>query len=156
MPFEDGEVEAHWYTWGSEYVVVFAGWDASQGDPQCPGNSLNADGGFQFVSNSPTTPGSCDPEGNYPNVIPIDDRKGARVCGTLVIYDTIIPVLDDQGDPRTGTLYGTVERVVDGQFAGATSMAAADLFAAADLNPNAAAYTVPAGWLPDGATEVVC
>ena len=69
MPFEDGDVEAHWYTWGTDYVVVFAGWDATQGDPQCPGNSLSTEAGFGFVSNSPTTEGSCDPEDIYPNVI---------------------------------------------------------------------------------------
>ena len=92
----------------------------------------------------------------YPNVIPIDDRSGARVCGALVIYNTIIPVLDAQGEPQIGTLFATVERVVDGQFVGATSTAEANFGATVDLDPNAAAYTVPDGWLPDGATEVVC
>ena len=66
MPFGDGEVEAHWYTWDAFYVVVFAGWDAGEGEPQCPGSSL----GIGDDSNScPTrrrprgaaTPRTCTP-----------------------------------------------------------------------------------------------
>ena len=156
FPFEDGAVVAHWYTWRNDYVVVFAGWDASQGDPQCPGNSFAVDGDLLFASNSPTTPGSCDPEDMYRTVVPRDDRKGARLCGPLVIYNTLIPALGSHGEVLEGTLHGTIERVVDGQLVGATSMAEANLPVTNDLNPHAAAYEVPEGWLPNGATEVVC
>ncbi|MGI9604038.1 MAG: hypothetical protein ACR2QE_19300 [Acidimicrobiales bacterium] len=153
FPFVDGDVEAHWYTWDGFYVVVYGGWDATAGDPFCPGNSLNMGGSFDFISNSPTFDGSCDPEDRFPNLVD-DDTTGARVCDTLVLYRTIIPVEDDAGDPITGQLYGTIERVSGDGFVGATGVA--EISAVAELDPEADAYSVPEGWLPGGATEVTC
>ena len=153
FPFVDGDVEANWYTWNDHYVVVYAGWDATSGEPFCPGNSVNIGGAFDFISNSPTTEGSCDPEDVFPNLV--DDADfGARVCDTLVLYRTIIPIDDDAGAPIAGQLYGTIERYADGAFVGATGVA--DIAAVVELDPTADAYAVPDGWLPDGATEVVC
>jgi hypothetical protein len=128
MPFEDGDVEAHWYTWDGNFVVVYAGWDVTTGEPQCPGNSLQTGSDFQFISNSPTQDGSCDSEGfasSASTIVPVDGDypSGARVCGTLVIYRTIIPTTDDSGAPTAGFLYGTVEQEIGGEFVGATGAA---------------------------------
>ncbi len=161
MPFEDGEVEAHWYQWDGTYVVVFAGWDATKGDPQCPGSSiLNADDEFEFLSSSPTAEGACEPEDRYLDggveLIAIDDPMGARVCGSLVLFHTIIPVLNDDGTPREGALWASVERIFEGGFVGSNSDVAINGTAVAELLPTAEAYSVPAGWLPDGQTVAIC
>ena len=155
LPFEDGDVEANWYTWEDRFVVAYAGWDATATDPLCPGNSLEIGGGqFDFISNSPAGDGGCDPEDLFPNVVSGDE--GARVCDGLVLYTTIIPTVDDAGEPAAGTLYGSIERAVDGNVVNATSRAAIDSGALTELDPTADAYTVPDGWLADGTTEVTC
>lgn len=148
VPFEDGAVEANWYTWDDQFVVVYAGWDHTAGDPQCPGNSLETGGTFEFISNSPSGDGGCDPEDAFPNLVSGDE--GARVCEGLVLYRTIIPV-----EGSTGNLYGSIERAVEGGFVGATSMVAIDSGTIGELDFTADAYTVPEGWL-DGTTEVTC
>jgi hypothetical protein len=159
MPFEDGEVEAQWYQSGGTYVVVYAGWDATQGEPQCPGSSIfspDLDPQFGFISNSPQAPGACDPEDRYPLIIPLDDPMGVRVCGTLVLNHTIIPVLNDDGTMRDGDLYAGVERIVADDFVSSYGSVAIAGAVVAELDPMAAAYSVPDGWLPDGATTVSC
>ncbi len=69
----------------------------------------------------------------------------------MVIYTTPIST-----DTDGVFLFGTVERVNDGAFDGSTSVADLDLAATPELDPTASGYQVPAGFLPDGATEVVC
>jgi hypothetical protein len=154
VPFDDGGVEANWYTWDGQFVVVYAGWDATTGDPQCPGNSLESGGVFDFISNSPSGDGGCDPEDAFPNLV--DGDEGARVCDGLVLYRSIIPVNDDGGVPTAGALYGSIERAVEEGYVGATSMAAIDSGTIGELDFTADAYTVPDGWLADGKTEVTC
>ena len=155
LPFEDGAVEANWYTWDGRYVVVYAGWDHTAGDPQCPGNSLEiAPQEFDFISNSPSGDGGCDPEDAFPNLVSGDD-EGARVCEGLVLYRTIIPLEGDGGTPSAGNLYGSVERAVEGGYVGATSAVAIGSGTIGELDFTADAYTVPDGWL-DGTTEVTC
>jgi hypothetical protein len=154
VPFEDGGVEANWYTWDDQFVVAYAGWDATTGDPQCPGNSLENLGAFDYISNSPSGDGGCDPEDAFPNLVSGDE--GARVCEGLVLYRTIIPVEGDDGTPTAGTLYGSIEQAVEGDYVGATSMAPIDSGAVEELDFTADAYTVPDGWLADGKTEVTC
>ena len=153
FPFEDGDVEANWYTSDGYYVVVYAGFDAVAGDPMCPGNSVNDGGGFSYISNSPFADGSCEPADRFLNLVQ-DDDFGARLCDNLVIYRTIIPVEDDDGQPISGQLYGTLEQVVGDDFVGATG--AADIAAVDELDPLADAYTVPDGWLADGSNEITC
>lgn len=155
VPFEDGGVEANWYTWDGQFVVAYAGWDATTGDPQCPGNSLEiSPQSFDFISNSPSGDGGCDPEDTFPNLVSGDE--GARVCEGLVLYRTIIPVEGDDGTPTAGNLYGSIERAVEGGFVGATSMAPVDSGSIGELDFTADAYTVPEGWLADGKTAVTC
>ena len=154
LPFDDGAVEANWYTWEDQFVVVYAGWDATTGDPQCPGNSVENGGAFDHISNSPSGDGGCDPESAFPNLVSGDE--GARVCDGLVLYRSIIPVADDAGTPTTGNLYGSIERAVESGYVGATSMAAIDSGTIGELDFTADAYTVPDGWLADGRTEVTC
>jgi hypothetical protein len=155
MPFEDGEAESHWYQWNGTYVIVYAGWDASRGDPMCPGSSAFTSQ-FGFISNSPQVAGACEPTDRYPNLIPLNDPMGVRVCGTLVLNHTIIPVLNDDGTPLEGDLYGTVERIFEGGFVSAFGAVTANAEITTELDPLAAAYSVPEGWLPDGATTVTC
>ena len=154
LPFEDGDVVANWYTWDDRFVVAYAGWDATTTDPLCPGNSLETDATFDFISNSPAGDGGCDPEDLFIEVVSGDE--GARVCDGLVLYTTIIPTVDDGGEAATGALYGSIERAVDGNIVGATSRAPIDSGALTELDPTADAYTVPDGWLADGKTEVTC
>jgi hypothetical protein len=155
MPFEDGDVEANWYVWNGRLVVVYAGWDATVGEAQCPGNSVQIAGEFKFVSNSATAAGACDPEDEYPQVLPPTSADGARLCGGLVIYQTIIPT-SDNGAPLAGTVFAGVERFVDGDFVGSTGTADLGTATLAELDPDADAYSVPDGWLADGSTEVTC
>ena len=158
MPFEDGEVEAHWYQSDGTYVVVYAGWDATQGEPQCPGSlyTPEADSEFEFISNSPQAEGACEPESRYPLVIPLDDAMGVRVCGSLVVNHTIIPVLNDDGTMRDGEIYATVERIIDNGFVSSFGSVEIAGTVVAELDTMAAAYSVPGGWLPDGATTATC
>jgi hypothetical protein len=158
MPFEDGDVEAHWYQWDGTYVVVYAGWDATRGDPQCPGSlyAPGPDSEFEFISSSPQAEGACEPESRYSLIIPLDDPMGVRVCGTLVLNHTIIPVSNDDGTLREGELYGTVERIVDNGFVSSYGSVEIAGTVVAELDTTAASYSVPDGWLPDGATSVTC
>ncbi len=148
LPFEDGDIEANWYTWEDRFVVVYAGWDATATEPLCPGNSLESGGAFDFISNSPAGDGGCDPEDAFNNLVSGDE--GARVCEGLVLYRTIIPV-----DGSTGNLYGSIEKADGDTVIGATSAAAIDSGTIGELDFTADAYTVPDGWL-DGTTEVTC
>ena len=83
--------------------------------PLCPGNSIQTDQGFEFVSNAPTEDGAC--EGF--TTISADPLVGPRVCQETVLYVTAIP------SDRQGTLFGTLEALADGGTAliGMTSMA---------------------------------
>ncbi len=148
LPFEDGDIEANWYTWEDRFVVVYAGWDATATEALCPGNSLESGGAFDFISNSPAGDGGCDPEDAFNNIVSGDE--GARVCEGLVLYRTIIPV-----EGSTGTLYGSIEKADAGTIIGATSRASIDSGTISELDFTADAYTVPDGWL-EGTTEVTC
>jgi hypothetical protein len=157
LPWEEGDVTSHWYTWDDAFVVVYAGWNATDDTPLCPGNSVATAAGFEHVSNSPSAAGGCDPEEAFAansTVIPVGDDLGARVCSGLVIYRTLIPVSAD-GAPTAGDLYGSIEKAVDGGFAGASGPATiAD--GMVELDPTASAYTVPEGWMADGSTSITC
>ena len=51
--FPESSVQAHWYQWNDFYVVLYRGFDASDGTEICAGNSVLSMGNFEFVSNSP-------------------------------------------------------------------------------------------------------
>jgi hypothetical protein len=157
LGFDDEAVEAHWYTWDESFVVVYAGWEATEDNPLCPGNSLQLSTDFDFISNSPTFEGGCDPEADFDlTLIPIDDELGARVCGGLVIYRTKIPLVDDRGEPTTGDLYATIERSDGERYIGSTSMTSVDAESElTELDPTADAYSIPGGWLRE-TSLIVC
>jgi hypothetical protein len=116
LPVPPGSVEAHWYRSEGRYVVAYVGLDLSATGPMCPGNSIQTDQGFQFVSNAPTADGACQGFGTLtddPEVGPID-------CQGTVLYVTAIP------SDLQGTLYGTLEQLADEGSAliGLTSTAA--------------------------------
>lgn len=51
-PFR-GLLQAHWYQWDGFYIVLYRGFDASDGTEICAGNSIQSMGSFVNVSNSP-------------------------------------------------------------------------------------------------------
>jgi hypothetical protein len=145
LPVPLGTVTAHWYRSDGVYVVVFAGLDLEETGPVCPGSSIQTDGGFEHVTNSPTEQGACE---GAPNVAP--SGSGSRICGPLVLYVTEIP------DDAEGDLFASIERYADGgKIVGVTGVIGADPSAAPQVDADAGAYSLPAGML-EGATEVTC
>jgi hypothetical protein len=113
LPAPPSSVEAHWYKSGGRYVVAYIGLDLSVAGPLCPGNSIRTDTGFEFVSNAPTEEGAC--EGF--TTVTSDPDVGPRACKGILFYVTAIP------SDKQGTLYGTLEKLVDdgAAFTGLTS-----------------------------------
>jgi hypothetical protein len=145
LPVPLGTVEAHWYRSGGVYVVAFGGLDLEESGPVCPGSSIQTDAGFEHVTNSPTEGEACE---GAPNLAASD--AGVRTCGPLVLYITEIPE-DTEGD-----LFASVERYEgNGRILGVTSVVAADMSAAPEIDPEADGYTLPEG-LMEGTTEVTC
>ena len=53
--FPPGSVEAHWYQWDGLYVVLYRGFDASDGTQICAGNSSRSRASGLAVSRTPHT-----------------------------------------------------------------------------------------------------
>lgn len=81
----DGEIRVYWNN-GSNGTLVAIYHGTGTADPSglCPGNSLQADGGFLHISNAPLTEGACD---GFPT-----DVGSVRICtGGVWLYQTMIP-----------------------------------------------------------------
>ena len=117
--FPSESVEAHWYQWDGLYVVLYRGFDASDGTSICPGNSTaDAAGAYTSISNSPHNGEAdeiCDIAPNF-----ADAPSGAYSCDSLLYYLTEIPTSAE------GTLWGTLE-LLNGAIAGHTSVTPIDL-----------------------------
>ncbi len=148
--FPPGSVEAHWYQWQGRYVVLYRGWDASAGEPMCPGNSVNLDGSFSNVSNSPIN-GTAD-EVCVGSPIIVEQPDGAYVCDSLLYYNTMIPV--ELPAASSGALFGTLE-LGTGEWAGQTSQAPIDPTQTPQFEIGLDAYTLPPSNVDDGGT-VTC
>lgn len=140
--FPAGSVEAHWYQWDSLYVVLYRGWDASNGTPMCPGNSVSpTPNNWTDVSNSPHLGVADEICIQAPRIA--EAPSGAFSCGSLLYYLTEIPTTSE------GVLFGTLE-FLDGTIAGHTSQAAIDLAGTPEFEPGLASYELPASGVDDG------
>jgi hypothetical protein len=133
--FPAESVEAHWYQWDGLYVVLYRGWNASDGSPICPGNSTaDAAGAFTSISNSPHNAEADTVCGEAPHIA--DAPSGAYACDSLLYYRTEIPTSAE------GSLWGTLE-FLDGVIIGQTSAAPIDLANTPEFEPGLAAYDLP-------------
>jgi hypothetical protein len=142
--FPPGSVEAHWYQWDGLYVVLYRGWDASNGTEICAGNSWFPDGEiWQNITNSAwigdedqicvgTAAIAAAPSGVY-------------ACGSLLYYITEISTDPD----AAGNLWGTLE-IGDGEWAGQTSEALIDLARTPEFEPGLEAYELLPTDVDDG------
>jgi len=136
-PAVEGEVKVYFNN-GTDGTLVAIYQGAGLSDPTglCPGNSLNA-GTFQFISNAPAS------EGAYDGFT--TDVGSVRVCTSNVwLYNTMIP------NDSAGTVYGLLEKLVDGTYLGASAVA---------MNSPGTPpidYTISSMFTSDGATEITC
>jgi len=145
--FAPGAVEAHWYQWDGLYVVLYRGFDASDGTPICAGNSILETGaGWTHITDSPHA-GEVD-KICIDAVRIAEAPSGVFACDTLLYYVTEIPT--DLG----GDLFGTLE-IGDGEWNGQTSQAPADLAGTPEFEPGMAAYELPQTDVDPGGV-VVC
>lgn len=145
--FAPGSVQAHWYQWDGLYVVLYRGFDASDGTPICAGNSIQEASGFSFVSDSPhngTVDEICD---GVPRVAELP--SGAFSCGSLLYMITEIP------SDTVGNLYGTLEIVQAGAADGQTSAVTGDISVTPEFEPGLTSYDLPATTVDEAGT-VTC
>ena len=147
--FPPESVEAHWYQWDNQYIVLYRGFDASDGTPICAGNSAQEASGFNYITNSPhngTVEEICD---GVPKVA--EEPVGVYSCGALLYYITEIPT------SVGANLFGTLELVPDGpaSAAGHTSFAPTDISVTPEFEPGLPAYELPPTAVDDLGT-VVC
>jgi len=132
--FPSGSVEAHWYQWDGVYVVLYRGYDATNMSGICPGNSIEAEGGFADISNSPypsTAEAACEGALNIATV-------GSMSCGGLLYYVTDIPTT------TSGNLWGTIELQTGMGFIGQTTFGTpANPASAPDFEPGLPGYDLP-------------
>jgi hypothetical protein len=147
LPVEPGSVKAHWYRGPERYVVIYGGISLDDAEPLCPGNSILIETSFESTSNSPTAEGGC--EGTLADNAP-QEGEGVVACGPLLMYDTDIPA------ENAGALYASVETAEGNVIHGVTSVISSSDGQIPDIELGASGYTIPAGILPDGTTEVTC
>ncbi len=105
MPEGLQSVTARWYKGGGRLILVYQGLDLNVSGPVCPGNSIFTTQ-FEFISNSPTSPGACDGDPTASIVLAGPDA-GVRICAGLVSYITEIP------DDISGFLFATINLFPD-------------------------------------------
>lgn len=141
--FPPGSVQAHWYQWDGLYVVLYRGFDASDGSQICAGNSAQEAAGFNYITNSPhngTIEEICD---GSPKIA--EEPSGVYACGPLLYYLTEIPI------DVVANLWGTLEivkdnaTVVDGQ----TSAVPVDIENTPEFEPGLTAYELPSSTVDD-------
>ena len=124
LPVPSGSVIARWYQSGGLYVVYYDGLDLAVTGALCPGNSIQTETGFEFITNAPTGSGAC--SGASPVLQP---PAGVQLCGDDVLYVTSIRVATE------GTLFGTIEVYrEDATIIGLTSQVPADATAAPEVD----------------------
>jgi hypothetical protein len=140
--FPAGSVQAHWYQWDGLYVVLYRGFDASDGAPICAGNSAQEAAGFNYISDSPhngTVDEICD---GVPKVA--EPPSGVSSCGPLLYMVTEIPT------DVVANLWGTLEIVKGGGADGQTSAAQGNIGVTPEFEPGLDAYVLPATTVDDG------
>jgi hypothetical protein len=140
--FPQGSVEAHWYQWDGLYVVLYRGWDASDGSEICAGNSVLLPAGtWTNITNSPynaTAEEICVGTESF-----AEAPSGVYACGALLYYVTAIPT------DAEGSLFGTLE-LGDGEWAGQTSQTEINLPDTPEFEPGLTAYVLPPSGVDDG------
>ncbi|GEM_PF-5969160 len=139
----DGEIRVYFNN-GSHGTLIAIYHGAGTADPTdlCPGNSINAGGVFQNISNAPLTPGACDGIQT--------DRGAVRICsGGVWLYETHIP------NDSEGILSGSVDKVVDGAIVGVTGQAT-NQPGTPVIDWAADSYVVSTMFTNDGSTEIFC
>lgn len=101
--FPPGSVEAHWYQWDGQYILLYRGYDAEERLAICPGNSIETSpANWEFVSNSPFLLPADEICVDVPKLA--DPANGVRECGSLMYYITEIPTTAE------GNLFGPSSR----------------------------------------------
>ncbi len=140
--FPAGSVEANWYQWNGLYVVLYRGFDATDGSSICAGNSNFVSGsGYSAITNSPHN-GAAD-EICVGAAKIAETPSGVQACDSLLYYVTEIATDSD------GTLWGTLE-IGDGEWAGQTSEILVDIANTPEFEPGMAAYELPPSGVDDG------
>ncbi len=141
--FPAGSVQAHWYQWDGRYVILYRGFDASDGTPICAGNSAQESTGFNYITNSPHE-GTVD---EICNGVPklAEAPLGVYACGSLLYYLTEVPV------DTVANLFGTLEIVTVDGAEGQTSAVPFDtVVETPEFEPGLTAYNLPATTVDDG------
>jgi hypothetical protein len=147
LPAIPGSIQAWWYHTEKAYVVLYAGLSLDEYGPLCPGTSILVGPEFEYVSNAPTAPGAC---AGRLRKNPAGKRAGVRACGPLLLYLTKIPW------GTQGVAHASLETVQDGVLLGVSSAIDTTVAEAPEIKLSTAGYTIPAGALPDGSTQVAC
>lgn len=133
--FPAGSVEAHWYQWEGLFVVLYRGFDATDGSSICAGNSVLVPGeGFARITNSPHNGGVDEICVGAAKIA--EAPAGVYACDSLLYYVTEIPTDSE------GTLWGTLE-IGDGEWAGHTSETPIDVASTPEFDPGLPAYELP-------------
>lgn len=143
-PLVDDEVKVYFNNGSNgNLVAIYHGPGLADPTGLCPGNSLNATGQFEHVSNAPAAEGACE---GFPTEV-----GSVRVCTSNVwLYETKIP------NNSTGTLYGSLEgRDADGNIVGhyGTAENQPDT---PEIDVSVSVYDIEPMFTTDGATEITC
>lgn len=139
--FPSGSVEAHWYQSGGYYLVVYRGYDASAGQPMCPGNSIYDGAAWVNVTNSPINATVDEVCSAAPTIA--EAPMGAYACGPLLYYLTAIPVVTE------GYLYGTLEIATAEEVSGHTSQVLTNAAGTPEFEVGLTAYDLPTSAVED-------
>jgi hypothetical protein len=126
-----GSVTAAWYSSDDRWAVHYDGLTPDDAVGKCPGNSIQVDGGFEHVSNSPYGALAC---AGYENLETYEGTilppGSLFLCNeTAIVYVTEIPLSTE------GTLWGSLEQVLDdGTVQGMTSMVVANAADAPEID----------------------
>ena len=137
-----GDVKVYFNNGTSGFIVaIFHGSGMTDPTGLCPGSSLFA-GSFQFVSNAPAAVDACDGF--------TTDVSSVRVCTSAVwLLQTKIP------NDSVGDVYGSLEKIVDGDFVGMTAVAT-NSPGTPPIDFDADVHTIPSMFTIDGAAEISC
>lgn len=134
--FPPNSVEAHWYQWNNRYVVLYRGYDATDTTGICPGNSIENQGNFTNISNSPYPSSVVAACGTANLALP---PAGSFSCGGLLYYVTEIAT------QFTSNLWGTIELSTSQGYIGQTTFGTpTDLANTPEFEPGLTTYDLPA------------
>jgi hypothetical protein len=132
-------VTVHWYQADGVYVALYTGEGLGDLPPLCPGNSLAVPSGeYENVSNAPTADGGCDG---------VDSTiTELTVCDAAWLFPTAIPA------DAEGQLFASISS--PNSTAGVLGFLPTAEVPEIDL--AAISFTVAAGVLDSGATDLTC